>query len=121
MMKCRLAGPHAVKQVAPRLLRDACKQERCRANRAWHTGSQAFSEKCLRKATVFLLGKHSDACQEAQHSCERFRMRSGSLRQRAGWLGAVGEQVGNPECGGDVNRARDIVAGYHLEESHWGR
>ena len=27
----------------------------------------------------------------------------------------------NPECGGDVNRARDIVAGYHLEESHWGR
>src|SRR5262249_16347674 len=121
MIKCRRAGPHAVKHVAPSLLCDACKQERCRTHRSWHAGSQAFSERSQRKATVFLLGKHSDACQEAQHSCERFRMRSGRLRQRAGWLRAVGEQVGNPECGSDVDRARDIVTGYHLEESHCGR
>src|SRR5262245_47866185 len=70
MMKCRLAGPHAVKHVAPSLLCDACKQERCRTHRSWHAGSQAFSERSQRKAAIVLLGKHSDACQEAQHSCE---------------------------------------------------
>src|SRR5262245_11160615 len=70
MLKCGLAGRHAVKRVAPRLLCDACKQERCRTHRSWHAGSQPFSERSQRKAAIFRLGKNSDACQETQHSCE---------------------------------------------------
>jgi len=70
--------------------------------------------------SVTRLADDAGARQQSEHASERCRMRAGAPRELVGAAWPVGEQVGDSERGGDVDRLRHVVARRQLVEAYRG-
>jgi len=111
VVECGFPGPHGVQQVAPRSpVRFVEPQQDGWPQGAGDARAQQGRHLGQAEAAWPDLVEDADPGEEQQDSAEAWRMRPGRACQFVDLLRSVGEEVGNPESGHDVDRLRDPIA-----------